>query len=64
MHEKGFVHRDLKPENILVNLKNQPKVCDFGFCRKLPNFNESMSDYVATRWYRSPELILTPKYRE
>ncbi len=40
------------------------KLCDFGFARPMPNReNEALTDYVATRWYRSPELLLSyPKY--
>ena len=37
-------------------------MCDFGFARKLPGPGKALTDYVATRWYRSPELLLTDKY--
>lgn len=62
MHDRGFIHRDIKPENILLSKNNKVKVCDFGFCRILQKNDETLTDYVATRWYRSPELLLTPKY--
>jgi len=38
------------------------KLCDFGFARKISNNGEPLTDYVATRWYRSPELLLTDRY--
>ena len=38
------------------------KLCDFGFARKVMGVNEPLTDYVATRWYRSPELLLTDRY--
>lgn len=40
------------------------KLCDFGFARNLPlrNSKEIMTDYVATRWYRAPELLLSQSY--
>ena len=65
-HKHSVVHRDIKPENLLINPKdNLLKLCDFGFSRPLPtNFQGprldggNMTDYVATRWYRSPELLL------
>ena len=40
------------------------KLCDFGFARPIfTKDGESLTDYVATRWYRSPELLLSyPKY--
>jgi cyclin-dependent kinase-like len=58
------VHRDIKPENLLINKENVLKICDFGFARVLPKSeNELITDYVATRWYRSPELLLSqPNY--
>lgn len=62
MHERNFVHRDIKPENVLLTSNNKVKVCDFGFCRQLTKTDEILTDYVATRWYRSPELLITPKY--
>ena len=55
-----FIHflRDIKPENLLVNTKNNSlKLCDFGFARLLGQ-SEDLTDYVATRWYRAPELLL------
>lgn len=62
MHERDYVHRDIKPENILLTQANKVKICDFGFCRELKKRGQVLTDYVATRWYRSPELLLTPRY--
>lgn len=63
MHSADILHRDLKPENILVNSNCETKICDFGLARGL-DFTEdpSMStNYVVTRWYRAPELLLNHK---
>ena len=38
------------------------KLCDFGFARTLPVRGGMLTDYVATRWYRSPELLLGGRY--
>ncbi len=57
-----MVHRDIKPENILVTVDKSVKICDLGFTRCLSRKKEKLTDYVATRWYRSPELLLTPYY--
>lgn len=58
-HSNGVIHRDVKPENILVNLSDMTvKLCDFGFARMIPELDEKLTDYVATRWYRSPELLV------
>ncbi|KAA6423372.1 MAG: kinase domain containing [Trebouxia sp. A1-2] len=65
-HDNNIVHRDIKPENLLINPSVHPgdasvgqlKLCDFGFARQLPSHNGSITDYVSTRWYRAPELLL------
>ena len=45
-----------------MSSKGVLKLCDFGFARKMPAPGSALTDYVATRWYRSPELQLTNKY--
>ncbi|XP_061990192.1 mitogen-activated protein kinase 9 isoform X1 [Rosa rugosa] len=59
IHTGNVFHRDLKPKNILANADCKLKICDFGLAR--PAFSDAPStvfwtDYVATRWYRAPEL--------
>jgi cyclin-dependent kinase-like len=58
IHNNDMIHRDIKPENILVTNDLHVKVCDFGFTRSLPQKGGILTDYVATRWYRAPELLL------
>lgn len=55
IHSAGVLHRDLKPSNLLVNTQCDLKICDFGLARGV---GDSMTDYVVTRWYRPPELLL------
>ena len=63
LHDQNIIHRDIKPENLLINNQMQLKLCDFGFARKITmKANENLTDYVATRWYRSPELLITNGY--
>lgn len=62
LHRNNIIHRDVKPENLLVDKKGVLKLCDFGFARKIYSPNEELTDYVATRWYRSPELVVTNTY--
>ncbi|XP_067950481.1 mitogen-activated protein kinase 14A-like [Watersipora subatra] len=55
VHSAGILHRDLKPSNIAVNEDCELKILDFGLARQT---DDSMTGYVATRWYRAPEIML------
>jgi cyclin-dependent kinase-like len=58
-HANGIIHRDIKPENLLVHsVDGTLRLCDFGFARPFTAGMNDLTDYVATRWYRSPELLL------
>ncbi|CAF0788262.1 unnamed protein product [Adineta ricciae] len=57
MHKLGFFHRDLKPENILCKGVELIKIADFGLARELRS-RPPYTDYVSTRWYRAPEVLL------
>ncbi|XP_060626049.2 cyclin-dependent kinase-like 5 isoform X1 [Anolis sagrei] len=62
-HKNDIVHRDIKPENLLISHNDILKLCDFGFARNLSEgSNANYTEYVATRWYRSPELLLGAPY--
>ncbi|XP_032278892.1 cyclin-dependent kinase-like 1 [Phoca vitulina] len=52
------IHRDVKPENILITKHSVIKLCDFGFARLLTGLSDYYTDSVATRWYRSPALLV------
>ena len=57
MHRNGFFHRDLKPENILCSTPDLVKIADFGLAREIRS-SPPYTDYVSTRWYRAPEVLL------
>lgn len=57
IHSANVLHRDIKPSNILLNSNCDLKICDFGLARGEEDAKD-MTDYVATRWYRAPELLL------
>ncbi|XP_064622143.1 cyclin-dependent kinase-like 1 isoform X3 [Lineus longissimus] len=57
-HMHNCIHRDVKPENILITKAGVVKLCDFGFARLLTGPGDEYTDYVATRWYRAPELLV------
>jgi len=68
IHSANVLHRDLKPGNLLVNADCELKICDFGLARGFtPGSGASksagnqgfMTEYVATRWYRAPEIMLS-----
>nr|ABF99885.1 Serine/threonine-protein kinase MHK, putative, expressed [Oryza sativa Japonica Group] len=56
MHNNGYFHRDLKPENLLVT-DGTVKIADFGLAREVSS-SPPYTDYVSTRWYRAPEVLL------
>lgn len=57
MHRHGFFHRDLKPENLLCSGPDLVKIADFGLVREIRS-RPPYTDYVSTRWYRAPEVLL------
>ncbi|KAJ3126871.1 Mitogen-activated protein kinase [Physocladia obscura] len=64
MHSADIVHRDLKPGNLLVNADCELKICDFGLARSVSGATGQFvnTEYVATRYYRAPEVVLSPKH--
>ena len=53
------MHRDIKPENLLISKNGVVKLCDFGFARPMKSETTyQYTDYVSTRWYRAPELLV------
>lgn len=69
LHSGNVIHRDHKPSNILLDSDCFVKICDFGLARSLTQLkqeeqgNPALTEYVATRWYRAPEILLaSPRY--
>ncbi|XP_035028482.2 serine/threonine-protein kinase ICK isoform X2 [Hippoglossus stenolepis] len=57
IHKHGFFHRDMKPENLLCMGPELVKIADFGLAREIRS-RPPFTDYVSTRWYRAPEVLL------
>jgi len=64
IHSSSVIHRDLKPSNLLLNKSCDLKICDFGLARGMDvgDTNNGYTEYVVTRWYRAPEVILNASH--
>lgn len=68
VHSSNIIHRDVTPRNVLINADSSVKLCDFGLSRGFQEgegegnieLDNLMTEYVVSRWYRAPEVVLCP----
>lgn len=62
-HSLHVIHRDIKPSNFLITNTGTLKLADFGLARIYdPLYSQdNLSHQVATRQYRSPELLFASR---
>ena len=58
LHSANIIHRDIKPSNLLLNKQCDLKICDLGLARGYDVNTDNLTEYVVTRWYRAPEVVL------
>ncbi|KAM3961348.1 extracellularly regulated kinase 7 [Aphomia sociella] len=69
IHSGNVIHRDQKPSNVLIDSACRVKLADFGLARSVSSMysggeegaDPCLTDYVATRWYRAPEILIASK---
>jgi serine/threonine protein kinase len=62
IHKRGYFHRDLKPENLVLRGDECLKITDFGIIKEQASVKFApCTEYIATRWYRAPEVVLRSK---
>lgn len=62
LKNQALLHADIKPDNILVNTRRtKVKLCDFGNAFE-PHTAEAGVPYLASRFYRAPEVMLGGEY--
>ena len=59
LHSANIIHRDFKPSNVLINEDCSVKLCDFGMSRGVQEKDMQLTEYVVTRYYRAPEVMLS-----
>lgn len=64
MHvEMSVCHRDIKTDNVLIDYKNDAKLTDFGFAKRIEESEGIINTVCGTIPYYSPEIIKASCYK-
>ena len=58
IHEKGIIHGDVAPKNVLIKNSVDVALCDWGLSQIVQCNDKSLTSYVQSLWWKSPEALL------